>query len=143
MLGDAALRPPLLTQHRQGNYAKCGLAPCRRTPPFPLLTLCDFECSKSCDVFNIFDFSTCRPSTFLSYLSIHLIFIDQRSSLAVSHPILRCHYTQVFYIVVVAYHAGIQNQPWSSVPRNPLLLLATLVAHGNHGLRSFLLAHGI
>ena len=68
-------RPPLLIQHRQGNYAKYGLAPCRRTPPIPLLRLCDFECSKSCDVvnfFNFFNFSTCRPSTFVSHHSIHL-----------------------------------------------------------------------
>ena len=62
-------RPSLLVQHRQGNYAKFGLALCRRTPPFSLLILCDFECSKSCDVFS---FSTCRPSTFVSHHSIHL-----------------------------------------------------------------------
>ena len=55
------------------NYAGFGLAPCRRTPPFPLLKSCDLECSNSCDVFNIFNFSTCRPATFVSHHSIHLI----------------------------------------------------------------------
>ena len=47
---------------RQGNYAKFGLAPCRQTPPFPLLESCNLECSNSCNVFDFFNFSTINLS---------------------------------------------------------------------------------
>ncbi len=134
---------------RQGNYAKFGLALCRQTPPFPLLKSCNLECSSSCVVFNIFDFLTCRLSIFLSHLSIHLILIDQRSSLAMDHLILRCHYSQAYYIVVVTYHAVAKSRlpekrSWHGISYlEILLLLATLVAYGNRGLCRFLLANGI
>ena len=36
-----------------------------------------------------------------------------------------------------------ENLAWNPAPRNPLLLQATLVAHSNHGLCSFLLANGM
>ena len=48
-------RRPLLIQHRQGDYAKFELAPCRRTPPFPLLKSCNLRCFQH---FRFFDFST-------------------------------------------------------------------------------------
>ena len=53
------------------HYTKSGLAPCGSTPPFSFLDSCDFACSKSCDVFNFFDFPTFQlnithSSTFLS-----------------------------------------------------------------------------
>ena len=145
-------RPPLLLQHRQGNYAKFGLAPCRQTPPFSLLTSCDLECSKSCDVFNFFsfvDFLICRPPTFITHHSIHLI--SHHSMLVASNtsfdpPELvftsdfphRCRILCCRQILIF----GEESLATKSL-ENLLLLLATLVAHGNYGLCSSLLADGI
>ena len=109
---------------RQGNYTKFRLAPCRQTPPFSLLKSCNLECSNSCNVFNFFDFSTFqyadqRPS-FLTFLFILLI-TDRCSTLATHHPIHRSLYSQVFYYIVVAYHAVIKSrlakkETWHGIP---------------------------
>ena len=60
--------------------------------------------------FDFFDFLTFHPAMDLTLPSYHLIFIDQRSSLAMPHPKHRTHYSQVFYVVVVAHIAVAKSQ---------------------------------
>ncbi len=100
--------------------------------------------------FRLFDFCD-RPTIELRCSpSIHLILIDHRSSLALPHPILQSHYSQVFYIVAVAYIAiaksqHLEKKAWH--PRIPHLEMPCSSTnprhHGNYGLCSFLLANGM
>ena len=57
------------------------------------------------DFFDFFDFPTFYPAMDLTLPSYHLIFIDHRSSLAMPYPKHQSHYSQVFYVVAVAYIA--------------------------------------
>ena len=100
------------------SFTKSGLVPCSRTPPFSLrFNIALFRYFLACsffDFFDFFDFSTFQLSdhsrSFLTFYSI-----GHRSSLALPHPIYRCHYSQVFDIVAVAYIA-VAAKPWNSAP---------------------------
>ena len=60
------------------SFTASGLVPCSRTPPFSFI---DSERSISCEVFNFFDFSTCRL-----FVTIYSSFFNRPSLVASSAP---------------------------------------------------------
>ena len=87
------------------SYTESGLVPWGWMPPFSFV---NFNCSKSCNFFRLFQLFrlfTFRPTTFIPQLLVIYFLIGHRSSLAIPHPINRHRYSQVFYLVVVAYIA--------------------------------------
>ena len=90
---------------------------------FHCLDSCDFECSKSCDVFDFFNFSACRPTSLIPHLQLILFDSDELSPPAMPHLIHRSHYSQVFYVVAAACYRCCQilileKNAWQN-PENP------------------------
>ena len=112
---------------------------------FASSTSCDSACSKSRAVFSTFwSFLTFRYSFPLSPF-LYLIFIGHRSPWGTPHPMHRSTYSQVPFVIIVAYIAVAQSwlleknswQSWNSAPAQ-----SSTPCH-HHGLWSFLLVNGM
>ena len=121
---------------------------------FPLLTSCDFECSKSCDVFNFFNFFD-----FFDLPTIDLPFLPfyspnpYRPSLVASNTLSDPPEPLFTSVLCGRYYQHRCRQiltsreeilaSWNSAPAPAPIPPTTLVAHSNHGLCSFLLVDGM
>ena len=91
-------------QARNTSFTRFDLVPCGSTPPFSFLDSCHWECSNFFNFLTSFGFPTFLPSIDLTLPFAHRIPFDHRSSLAMPYPKQRSHYSQVFYVVAVAYY---------------------------------------
>ena len=114
--------------------------PCDSTSPCVDI----FNACKSFRLFQLFNFPTIdlpssplySPNPFQPTLIASNTLSDPPELLFTSVLCGRCHLHRCRQILT-------SGEERSSAPVNSLLLLATLVAHGNHGLCSFLLANGM